>query len=578
MTKLVRQQLGNYRLLHLLGQGGFADVYQGEHIHLKSLAAIKVLHTRLSTDDMQEEFLREAQILARLSHPHIIRILDFGIENALPFLVMEFAPHGTLRQLHPAKTRVPLETVASYVKQISAGLQFAHEQKLIHRDLKPENILISQRNELLLSDFGVALLAQTTRSLDQNAHFAGTASYMAPEQFQGRPRFASDQYSLAVMAYEWLCGERPFNGTLLEVYSQHQSVDPPALRSFVSELPPEVEQIILTALLKDPERRFGSIKAFSTALEQASKFSLSPYTTLNTQFPSMLEKKKRPLVDEVTRPVSFSPILSSTQADDPVTTLPTVSIQPQGLLTSERKQFTQGKTLLLATLIFLLLLGSGGAFFFTRYSANTTHLTPVAKSTTVPPLLATQITPTPTQSAAQSLLPYTSTLSAQDEAGWDQFTYAGGGGCAFSGGAYHSSMPQNNTVSQCLAENISVSDFSFQVQMTLLRGDGGGLIFRSDTKGDFYRLRIGSDGTYDLVSQVAGIVSSSSGAIIQGYNKSNTIKVIAQGNQISLYVNGQILCAIQDKASSGGRFGVFAVNFGSTGTEAVFSNAQVNTL
>src|SRR5207302_699802 len=113
----VGQQLGNYRLIRLLGRGGFAEVYLGEHIYLKTQAAIKVLHTRISPEDM-EGFLKEAQTIARLGHPHIIRVMDFGVDNEIPFLVMDYAPNGTLRQRYPKGTQLLLATILPYVKQI----------------------------------------------------------------------------------------------------------------------------------------------------------------------------------------------------------------------------------------------------------------------------------------------------------------------------------------------------------------------------------------------------------------------------------------------------------------------------
>src|SRR5690349_3709256 len=179
MTERVGQQLGHYRLQRLLGQGGFADVYLGEHIHLKSVAAIKVLQTRL-TEDTQKDFLKEAQLLARLLHPHIIRVLDFGIDHGVPYLVMDYALGGTLRQRHGYDAKLPLTTVVDYAQQIGEGLQYAHDRKLIHRDLKPENVLIGPGSDLLLSDFGVALIAQSTHSQEGQANLAGTASYIAP--------------------------------------------------------------------------------------------------------------------------------------------------------------------------------------------------------------------------------------------------------------------------------------------------------------------------------------------------------------------------------------------------------------
>jgi eukaryotic-like serine/threonine-protein kinase len=163
MADHIGQQLGNYQLIQLLGQGHWASVYLGEHLHLHTQAAIKVLHGSWA-DSEAEGFLGEARTLAHLRHPHIVRVLDFGVQEGTPFLVMEYAPGGTLRQLHPKGTRLPLSTVASYVKQVASALQYAHAQRLIHRDLKPENLLLGPDQEVWLSDFGLALVAHSARS------------------------------------------------------------------------------------------------------------------------------------------------------------------------------------------------------------------------------------------------------------------------------------------------------------------------------------------------------------------------------------------------------------------------------
>jgi serine/threonine protein kinase len=321
MTERAGLQLGNYRLLQMLGEGGFADVYLGEHIHLKSLAAIKVLYTRL-TSELQESFLTEARILAQLVHPHIIRILDFGVEEDVPYLIMDYAPHGALRKIHPLNTKLPLPTVVEYVRQIADGLQYAHDKKLIHRDLKPDNVLLGQRDDLLISDFGVALIAESTRST-RNAEegFAGTASYMAPEQLRGQPQFASDQYSLGIMVYEWLCGVRPFRGTVIELYAQHHSTAPAPLREYTPQLPSEVEQVVLRALEKEPEKRFPDVTAFATELEQASRAAQS---TGNSQFIALPvvtpQHTGRATTDDPTKLLSFAQLGLATQRYAPADT------------------------------------------------------------------------------------------------------------------------------------------------------------------------------------------------------------------------------------------------------------------
>jgi serine/threonine protein kinase/limonene-1,2-epoxide hydrolase len=278
MADRVGQQLGNYRLVRLLGQGGFAEVYLGEHIHLNTQAAIKVLRTQLSSEDVAN-FHIEARTIAHLVHPNIVQVLDFGVENGTPFLVMAYAPNGTLRQRHRRGQPLPAPTIISYVKQVAAALQYAHNQKLIHRDVKPENMLVARNDEILLSDFGIALPTASAREqgmLEQNAppdqstwNPIGTVTYMAPEQIQGKPTPASDQYALAVVVYEWICGQAPFNGTYVEIAMQKISTPPDSLRAKVPDLPPDVEQVVLTALATDPQRRFKTVQAFALALEQA---------------------------------------------------------------------------------------------------------------------------------------------------------------------------------------------------------------------------------------------------------------------------------------------------------------------
>src|SRR5579863_920281 len=275
MSDRVGQQVGNYRLVQLLGRGGFADVYLAKQIYLDSPAAIKLLRTNLAQDDM-EGFQAEARTLVRLIHPHIVRLLDFGLEDMTPFLVMDYAPNGTLRQRYARGERLPLETVISYVDQAASALQFAHDQKVIHRDIKPENMLLGRNHELLLTDFGIAIVAQSTHT-ELTQETVGTISYMAPEQIQSHPRPASDQYSLGVVVYEWLSGSRPFSGSFTEVAAKHLMAPPPPLRGQLPNISPEVEQVIFTALAKDPKQRFGSVQAFANALKQAGQAQQTIY-------------------------------------------------------------------------------------------------------------------------------------------------------------------------------------------------------------------------------------------------------------------------------------------------------------
>jgi serine/threonine protein kinase len=261
------KHLGNYHLLHVLGEGGFAEVYLGEHMHLGTQAAIKVLSTKLQREEV-ERFRQEARTIAGLRHPSIVRVLDFGVAGSVPYLVMDYATGGTLRQRYPGGTRLEPAALLPYVRQVASALQYTHERTLIHRDVKPENMLIGEQGEILLSDFGIALVAQSSR-YQGTQEVAGTVAYMAPEQVQGKPQRASDQYALGVVVYEWLEGERPFHGSFTEIAAQQVVTPPPLLRAKLPDLSLAVEQVVLRALEKDPQARFASVQAFATALEQA---------------------------------------------------------------------------------------------------------------------------------------------------------------------------------------------------------------------------------------------------------------------------------------------------------------------
>lgn len=274
----VRKQLGNYQLIQLLGQGHWASVYLGEHQYLHTQAAIKVPYGPWADSEVKG-FRGEASMLANLRHPHIVRVLDFGEQENTPFLVMEYAPGGTMRQLHPKGVRLPLETIVFYVKQVASALQYAHDQGLIHRDLKPENLLLGPEQQIWLSDFGLALVAHSARSLSFQ-QTAGTLAYMAPEQLEGHPTPASDQYALGVLVYEWIAGSRPFSGTLAELALKQTLDPPPALSEKVPTLPAMVERVMLQVLAKDPKQRFASVQAFALALEEACSEDASRQTLM----------------------------------------------------------------------------------------------------------------------------------------------------------------------------------------------------------------------------------------------------------------------------------------------------------
>ncbi|TMD98765.1 MAG: serine/threonine protein kinase [Chloroflexi bacterium] len=269
MLDWLGQQFGSYQLTGLLGQGGFANVYLGEHVRYGTRAAIKIPRSR--SQDKVERFVKEIRTLAGLDHPNIVGVLEYGVEGQIPFLAMNFARKGSLQQIYREGMLFSPGTIVSFVKQIADGLQYIHDRRLVHRDVKLGNILLGPHNTVWLSDFGIAVKIPRLLFLRESQGSAGTVDYMSPEQLQGKPCPASDQYGLGVVAYELLTGDTPFHGSKREIAEQHLYATPPRLRSRFLEITPAVEGVVKQALAKDPYSRFGSVREFAVALEQASK-------------------------------------------------------------------------------------------------------------------------------------------------------------------------------------------------------------------------------------------------------------------------------------------------------------------
>jgi serine/threonine protein kinase len=266
------RKFGNYRIEKEIARGGFGSVYLTQHEYLtERRAVIKLLQgVYLSEPQEREGFIREAQILERLKHPHILPIYDVGIENEQPYIIAEYAPNGTLRERIARQNGNPLslETTLAILSQIAAGLQHAHDQHVIHRDLKPENILFNARDEALLADFGISTVL-TSATVKQTREI-GTPTYMAPEQFTGMVSVETDQYALACIAYELLSGRKAFAGTTNYVVMQMQMQQyPQRLRELNPTVPEYVENVIFRALGKERTQRFADVRTFMEALKNA---------------------------------------------------------------------------------------------------------------------------------------------------------------------------------------------------------------------------------------------------------------------------------------------------------------------
>ncbi len=574
MPDRIGQQIGDYGLVSLLGSKGFAEVYLGRLVqrpHVK--AAIKFLHTKPGYI-YQAWFLQEATIIASLNHPHIIRLLGFGIEEAdnTPYLIMEYAPGRSLRDRHRRGEQLSLPTIVSYVHQIADALQYAHDQGVIHRDLKPENVLIGTNGEVMLSDFGMAAIAYSSTLMDDYVPM-DAVPYAAPEQIQGKPRPESDQYALGVMVYEWVTGKQPFTGNMQTILLQHLGIEPVPPHEHAASISPEVEIVIMRALAKEPQQRFGSIQEFAMAFEQASHVPVPPESFLprRREFrPLRIASPRSMLLGAIALLMVFLSIFIGLAVSTTHRNMVATATAPQVSATAT----------------------AGNAAFATMTATAQANASATAQS--VSATATGQANPTvTTQPGAATVTapanPYGGTLALSvslsdpsHDAGWpvvtDEF-----GTCQFLGGAYQLNTVLSSYAQWCDASP-AFSDFAYEVQMKILQGDMGGITFRADSALNMrYIFSIGQNGTFKLAIAQGTIITrvliqpTFSQAIHRDLGRMNVIAVVARGNAILLFVNRQQVARVVDGTSSHGLLGLVASTTvpGRYVTEVVFSDVRV---
>ncbi len=321
------QQLGRYRLIQLIGSGGMGEVYLAQDPGINRQVAIKVVRVEpgayartntgtmpgmrsvtgvgmLGSQDAARLFQREAKAIAMLDHPDILPLYDYGEQNVngvmLTYLVMPYREEGSLANwLQKGGFKLlSVEGVEQMLQQAAAALQYAHDHQVVHQDVKPSNFLIRlsrehpKRPDLLLTDFGIAKLSMLTTRASQSIR--GTPTYMAPEQWEGHPVPATDQYALAVMLYELLTGRPPFRGTPMQMMYAHVNTQPKAPGTLNPRLSSAIDTVVLRGLAKRPEERFPSIIAFAFAFRQALR-SIDSSIAIGVSNPDMFTFDKSPI-------------------------------------------------------------------------------------------------------------------------------------------------------------------------------------------------------------------------------------------------------------------------------------------
>lgn len=288
---LLGQVIGNCRIEALLGAGGMGQVFRARHVHLDRLQAIKIMHPHMASDPgFQARFRQEAQAIAALEHPHIVRIFNFDEQQGRYYIAMEYLPDGSLRTLLDRRarerTKWPLNFGLDLVRQAAEALDFAHARGIVHRDIKPDNILIERHAGpggrslyvVKLTDFGLARMVEGGGGITASGMTVGTPAYMSPEQCQGLPVDGrSDIYSLGIVLYEVVTGYLPFTvSRISEAVEKHVYAQPPSPRTVAPDLPVAAESIILRCLAKKPEDRFATGAELALALRQVMQAPVPP--------------------------------------------------------------------------------------------------------------------------------------------------------------------------------------------------------------------------------------------------------------------------------------------------------------
>lgn len=515
-------------------------------------------------------------------------------------MVMPYRQEGSfstwLKQRGTAQLLPPAD-VAYFVRQAASALQDAHDHQIMHQDVKPANFLIRSNKEhptrpdLLLADFGIARFSTVTTAGASQA-VRGTPAYMAPEQWTGQPVPASDQYALAVMAYELLTGRAPFQGNLQFVMYQHLSQEPPPPSAFNPQLSRDVDQVFHIALAKRPEDRFGSVSAFANALEQALQ-GRSAYNdpTVYWNPPSVtlpaggrpshpgsatdLAVGQPPVVRQPTTENNLSPLATAGNA----------FISPPS---AELRRGMPPSTVVL--LVLLVLIICAGGFLAYLLFGNRNPQQPLVVNQVTPAATTSHVTPqsspaTTSTTATGQTNPYTHTGKlvlndplVDNSRGWNWQTGTNqlNASCAFQNGGYDVTQPAQGYFHSCTAYNTDYSNFAFEVRVNYISGDYIGLIFCKESANSYYLFTINTNNTYKLLRNVDANINDAV-PLVSGnvsFTSMGYIAVVVDNSTISLYFNRQLIGSTSDSAFTHGQIAVLAGN-DTNAAHALFTDARV---
>ena len=537
------QMLGPYRIINQIGKGGMASVYKAYQPSMDRYVAIKVLPSQLAESrEFAARFQQEARFIARLEHPHILPVFDYGESDGVAYFVMRYLEAGTLKDRMEAGRPLPLDEIDRLFTQLTDALSYAHSHGIVHRDLKPANALIDSYGNVFLTDFGIAkLLESASPRLTQTDAIMGTPAYISPEQAQAQPvDQRSDIYSLGIILYEMVTGGVPFVAdTPLAVIFKHIS-DPLPLPSHVKpDIPAPIEQVILKALSKDPKDRFATAAEFKAAWKRA------------------LERR------EIVQPIPEAPTVPPSG---------TMDAQPQQKPASAPKTSSKSGMpvawiagcLVAACAIF----GLGGVALMASnlWSSSTPSAPPSPTAISIPPTSTNPPLPPPTAPVNN-----TGSVLLEDDfsvPNWGTLTDSDNA-IEYEGEALRMQIFRENwfvwsTANATIYENV-------HVEITAINNDGepttafGILCHQQDPSSSYYYLAITSAGEYTIAKTITGetdifLTNNEQWAtsdLISRNASSYRVGADCGNGRLVLYVDGQQIASASDSDYTSGYVGAF---------------------
>ncbi len=575
--------LGRYYLQSPLGHGGMSEVYLAYDELMKRDVAIKVLNS--NNDIYVARFQREAEVLGRLSHDHILPAFDYGADGPWHYLVMPYIKGTTLREML-AKGPLSPAVAGEIFMQIADALQYAHDQHIIHRDIKPSNILIRDDYHIYLADFGLAKSLQDSKDVTLSGMLLGTPEYMAPDLADGPATTSSDIYALGVLLYQMIVGRVPFIAeTPLAIYMKHLHDMPVPPSQFNPQLSSTLDAVVLRALEKEPQRRYKTVKAFANAYLQAVEIALSLLPT-DTSYSLVGTNVSRPplAVDPGQLRLSNRPTLvveENVLHTDRSDTLPAQPVELTPL--SHRRQHAKHRETTILCIIalgILLIIVLPMSYIYYLYNISQ-HSTsgPKTISRYASNAASSMTRPTPITHKGTGMLLFSDPLTQNTANRWIQSNT-----CGFANSGYLVSVTQSDFLQLCPLQASVPNGMKVSVNVTLESGYDAGLLLNLQGQ-HFYDFEITSQGQFFFrrhdtsgATYSALIPNTICNAINLG--QKNTLSVIDQSGDFQLYINGTFVGEVHDTTYSGGQLalaaGTLAANNGGAALFTNFSLFQLN--